>query len=107
MKRYIISKLQVVYFVHGIYRVAKLVDPGAIPFNIPVFPLLPRLAIKTSLPHRISPVDPSLAACVPGTTFSLWWMLLSQHLIVTAQLRNDHQNQSDPISDPGKGKGKK
>lgn len=48
--------------------------------------------LTTYLPHRISPVDPSLAAlCVPGTTFSLWWMLLSQHLIAT-QLRNDHQN---------------
>lgn len=84
--------------IHGIYRVAKVVDPGAIPFNIPVCPLLPRLAINTYLPHRISPVDPSLAAlCVPGTTFSLWWMLLSQHLIATTQLRNDHQNQSEPI----------
>lgn len=58
--------------IHGIYRVAKMVDPGAIPFNIPVFPLLPRLAIKTYLPHRISPVDPSLAAlCVQVPHFIL------------------------------------
>lgn len=55
-------------------------DPGAIPFNIPVCPPLPRLAIKTYLPHRLSPVDPSLAAlCVSqvphfhfGGCFSLY-----------------------------------